>query len=535
MAEKSSADKLKEYYKTLLIQKGMTDLLGGAVGALQGDGGQPPMAPPFPVEAQPEQFISQDSGPAGAPWAPLPQSPNQPPAPGVTKDIPRAEGPGPGGIQRPEGIEVPDPQVQAPQNLGPMVPLRSTSTSQSTHGRPVDPKEQKALQGNVEEEKRLRKADADLQAQGYNEQSGAIEKGLSDADKLKAQADTKVAEWDKKRDVELERIESIRRAMDEEKMDPDRFFKTRSTGQQIMGGIAAALGGFMEGMSGGKIRNTFFDNLDKAIERDLVAQKENYNRKKDQLGQSMTMYGLYRQAGLDERQAEVAARRDIYDRLNLRIQQITAKSSSERAPIAADLFNAQLERQRLQHEEARKDKAYGTRSSSTTVVKAPLGALLGSGQPQKDDRKELPDKVKEKVWAAGNLNLKLNQYKQKLAEYSGWERVKNVTKLNGVGQELQSIGAEIQELLFKANNVGVQTDADAARQVQKYQGSAWVMDREAVRARIERLQRGLNSGVSQWRTLYPDTNFRWHPGMDPNDGKGPSSGGGYRPKSAQEK
>lgn len=59
-------------------------------------------------------------------------------------------------------------------------------------------------------------------------------------------------------------------------MDPQRFVKNMGNTQRAMLMLSSALGGFVEGFTGGNVKNRAFGLLDKAIDRDLTAQKSQY-------------------------------------------------------------------------------------------------------------------------------------------------------------------------------------------------------------------------------------------------------------------
>lgn len=63
------------------------------------------------------------------------------------------------------------------------------------------------------------------------------------------------------------------------KVDPNHLWDSMTTGRKVMMMLSVAIGGFLEGYTSGKIKNAGLKMLDKAIDRDIAAQRSNFQQK----------------------------------------------------------------------------------------------------------------------------------------------------------------------------------------------------------------------------------------------------------------
>ncbi len=96
-------------------------------------------------------------------------------------------------------------------------------------------------------------------------------------------------------------------------------FDDKNVGQQIMAGIAIALGAAGQALSGSKT-NYAIDIFDKAIERDLESQKVNLQKKKDQVSQVNMIQDAARKAGLSEDEAKAKVYEFRYGQIQSELQ-----------------------------------------------------------------------------------------------------------------------------------------------------------------------------------------------------------------------
>ena len=182
----------------------------------------------------------------------------------------------------------------------------------------ADPARQAALQQAYRDEAMARTAAGDIAAHGQDVggegQERAAAQEQADLDQVQANQ--------KARQEYLDRIgadiEKDSRDLATANIDPARWWKSRTTPQQILGVIAMALGGFGASVRGG--RNMAADQIEAAITNDIAAQRTDLENK---------------WAGVKERHTLFADKASQYGNLDV----------AERQQIAARLHGALLQAQ----------------------------------------------------------------------------------------------------------------------------------------------------------------------------------------------
>lgn len=124
-----------------------------------------------------------------------------------------------------------------------------------------------------------------------------------------------------------ERAVALQSQMAEKKIDPDRFWNSRTTGQKVMLGI----GTFLSGLGGGG-NNQVLDMIDTAIQRDIAAQQENYERMGERANNMVSMMSsLYKPGFEAAKMARVMALENIKNKLAAK--RATTKSQAHQAAI----------------------------------------------------------------------------------------------------------------------------------------------------------------------------------------------------------
>lgn len=140
------------------------------------------------------------------------------------------------------------------------------------------------------------------------------------------------------------------------KVDSNKLWNDMGTGQKILAGLAIALGGYGGALSG-KGDNKALDIINKAIDRDIEAQKFNIQNEmqskqmktqnlRDQASMQGTLMNTLRQKYGDDLQAEAAMRSLMLQQTQLKLQQIASQTESNTVLENAKLVNAQLEREK---------------------------------------------------------------------------------------------------------------------------------------------------------------------------------------------
>jgi len=98
------------------------------------------------------------------------------------------------------------------------------------------------------------------------------------------------------------------------RIDPNRYYATRSTGQKVSTAIGLALSGLADAgaVFAGRGRTDNFDRalgiINQAVDRDIALQKFQFDQKRGQASDKLTLYGIMNQQFGDERAAEQATK-----------------------------------------------------------------------------------------------------------------------------------------------------------------------------------------------------------------------------------
>lgn len=126
------------------------------------------------------------------------------------------------------------------------------------------------------------------------------------------------------------------RMLSQEKLDPGRFWATRSTPQKVSAFVAIALGGFLSGAKGGE--NLALNQINHEIDKDIKAQEISYGMKRGGLEAAHTAYGMAMQRYQSADAARAFARVSAMDAVAAEIarQQAQGKGTeSQNRAIAA--------------------------------------------------------------------------------------------------------------------------------------------------------------------------------------------------------
>lgn len=130
-------------------------------------------------------------------------------------------------------------------------------------------------------------------------------------------------------------------------IDPNHFWESKSTGQQV--GIA--IGAFLAGI-GGRSPAALIDSM---VQQDIAVQRENFNLAREGLKGKLAgldnMYGKLRQRGLDDREAAAATRAAINDGLERQMASIAEQSVPGVLQSKAQLALAEFRANKVRAEE----------------------------------------------------------------------------------------------------------------------------------------------------------------------------------------
>ncbi len=159
-------------------------------------------------------------------------------------------------------------------------------------------------------------------------------------------------------------------AQEDPEIQPDRFIQGMSTGQSIGTIILAAIEGAFRGMSGQPGKSGVLDILERRVDQDIMAQKEQIQSGRIRRG---NMIAYFQQQGMTEESAEKAAKAMSYAQAEKLTQAEIARLGAGNVRAEASALAEQLKAAR---EQANDDLVLtlGTpRSSTTTIRQAPGG------------------------------------------------------------------------------------------------------------------------------------------------------------------
>jgi hypothetical protein len=131
------------------------------------------------------------------------------------------------------------------------------------------------------------------------------------------------------------------------KIDPNRYWSQKGTGEKIVAGIAIALGALGQGLTKSN-NNQALDIITGQIDRDIEAQKMEILGKRETAQGQRSLLQEMRARFDDERVAEQMTRVLSLDQARTKLDEIASKSKSEEVKANQQLLSGQLEEKRTQ-------------------------------------------------------------------------------------------------------------------------------------------------------------------------------------------
>jgi hypothetical protein len=172
-----------------------------------------------------------------------------------------------------------------------------------------------------------------------------VERETLDLMRTQDQIDFRIMRENEDRDARIAeaqgKIETLRNNYAQAKIDPDRIF-AGSTGKRIMAGIAIAFGEIGRGLTGGS-QNAALNIIQKAIDDDITAQKEDITTKQNQI--TLARQGLSDVKDLfkDRIEAQLAQRTMAIEAAQNKIKMIADRYGTQEARAKGDILIGQLE------------------------------------------------------------------------------------------------------------------------------------------------------------------------------------------------
>tara|TARA_B100000929_G_scaffold252688_1_gene213228 strand:+ start:19794 stop:21047 length:1254 start_codon:yes stop_codon:yes gene_type:complete len=208
-----------------------------------------------------------------------------------------------------------------------------------------------------------------------NQQLGILNSGVAEQRRLTQEAINDTANFESKRktlvDAQRHAAEGVQRQIDgitseimNYEIDANRAFK--STWQVVGAAIAAAAGAYAQGLSQGRVPNTALAIINKAIDRDIQAQKMELGRLQTAAGIKNNVYGRMLQMHGDELQALAETRAAAMSVVQLRLGSLKATTASK---VQAASINLLQKRAEIQHaNQTRQAKIQAQTSRVNSVV-----------------------------------------------------------------------------------------------------------------------------------------------------------------------
>lgn len=372
------AGKLKKYY----ADGGEVDQKDTTQDYAQGDFSRPPAAQPpvvVNVNQAPQGPALTPSHPVPAPVAWHPATPREAPAvPLQSVNAPMAA-PVPGALPPSFGQPAPEPTAapQVPSQAAPAAPSQPRGPAI-----PGLPKELAGYQKEYDAGLATTKGALDAQKQAELEQGAELARQQQEkAAYLKAHTDQTnalVADWKQKSDT-------MRQDILDDKIDPNRIFHEMGTGRSIGAAIAVALGGIGQGLmvaAGAKgATNPAMDVINKAIDRDIDAQRFNITKK-------MNTYRMYMDQFRDEMAARMAVKADYLDTAAAQVDATKAKYGSKIDAARLDQLSGQLQMQASQFRLEAAQRVSTLKLQGIQMAQGVQGLQLGQYQLRAAGRQE---------------------------------------------------------------------------------------------------------------------------------------------------
>lgn len=173
---------------------------------------------------------------------------------------------------------------------------------------------------------------AHAQAQAGQQQAQAYQDQVNQIDQQQAKYEAQHAQIDAEHKQLVD-------AITQEKIDPNRFYKNMSTGNNILAAISVALGGIGSGLTGKP--NLALDVINKAEEQDIESQRAELGKKQNLLSENVRRYG-------DLNTATQMTRLQFNAATQAKVAQAAARSGSAQAVAQAKVILGDLGMQAAQ-------------------------------------------------------------------------------------------------------------------------------------------------------------------------------------------
>lgn len=312
----------------------------------------------------------------------------------------------PGSIPPPVAQSVP---MMAAPAMPPMITESQSSTRTGTKSEKMDPKLVKKWEDADAALAESIKTQADAQIAQNNVMAGE-QQIIADAQEFYAKENAdrqqRVMDNAQKRLVD---VDTKIAELSDAKIDPNRVWGSMETGNKMSAVASLFLGAFGAGATGAQ--NAAMDVLNKAIDRDIDAQKANLQTKKDVISSQRNALSDYLQITGDEDAARKSIQIQYLDSMKGRMESIALTSKN---PVMK--ANAEAAAMKLNQESAQKRAELSKQIISQEEVKESKTAMAKS-----EKLGDLPAAIQEKLVTATNYTTSLQDLSKE------YEMLKQVT------------------------------------------------------------------------------------------------------------
>jgi hypothetical protein len=155
------------------------------------------------------------------------------------------------------------------------------------------------------------------------------------------------ARSERDRAAQLQKYEQSYRAFSDEaaaqsKIDPDRYWANKSTGDKVMSKLAIALGALGSAITGQP--NIAWEQIKLEIDNDILAQRENAQMLGRRAEQERTIYQMAQERFGDERLAELAALEEAYRQTDRNLEVFAESARTEERKAQLDALRAEVQK-----------------------------------------------------------------------------------------------------------------------------------------------------------------------------------------------
>lgn len=168
---------------------------------------------------------------------------------------------------------------------------------------------------------------------------------------------------------------AMMRDLQGKKVDPDRWWSTREAPAKLTMLLSVAMGGFLEGFTGGRVGNTAAKMIDKYIDRDIAAQRANIVAAQGNLSAQKGIVAYYAGKVGDLDRAEMLAKQQMIEHAKMMISEVQARHKGAASYIEGNIAKARLTGEGLK-EMYELQMRQGTRQWSSSGVKGGAQAII---------------------------------------------------------------------------------------------------------------------------------------------------------------